>query len=239
MRVHEWNVQLLTDVAAVPRLRPDLELYGQPDQNAMKYLFKEPGRRDTVLYQPKHWYNAYHSGKDNQTEIREGQGELLVHFAGFYGNRTAAMEEWFDKIETEPDKHAIPIEKTHIKEEVDEYWSALREGKVLLHDMGLKIEKENTTTQFKAFEKLQNAISWYPWDKQRFGEARREAQTAMGQEKQAKKEEVQRENDAVMPQGQDNVWAEEEKKLQEADKAKQKLDTPPRNSEPNSANTFQ
>lgn len=239
MRVHEWNVQLLTDVAAVPRLRPDLELYGQPDQNAMKYLFREPGRRDTVLYQPKHWYNAYHSGKDNETEIREGQGELLVHFAGFYGNRTAAMEEWFDKIETEPDKHAIPMEKTHIKEEVDEYWSTLREGKVLLQDMRLKIEKENTTTQFKAFEKLQNAVSWYPWDKKRFGEARREAQTALGQEKQPKNDEVQNENDAVTPQNQENVLAEVEKKLQEADEAKQRSDPPPISDEPNAARSFQ
>ena len=204
----------------------------------MKYLFREPGRKDTVLYQPKHWYNAYHSGKDNMTEIREGQGELLVHFAGFYGNRTAAMEEWFEKIETEPEKHAIPIEQTHIKQEVDEYWSALREGKVLLQDMGIKIEKKNTTAQLKAFEKLQNAVSWYPWDKKRFEEARRQAQTAMGQEKQPKKDDLQGENYAIIPQGQENVLAEEERKLQEADKVKQKLDNSPRNGEPNSANTL-
>ena len=239
MRVHEWNVQLLTDVAAVPRLRPDLELYGQPDQNAMKYLFRESGRKDTVLYQPKHWYNAYHSGKDNVTEIREGQGELLVHFAGFYGNRTAAMQEWFEKIETEPEKYAIPMEETRIKQEVDEYWSALREGKVWLQDMGHEIEKKNTTAQLKAFETLQNAVSWYPWDKKRFEEARRQAQTAMGAEKQPNEKEIQRKNNDVVPQEQDNVLAQEEKKLQEADKAKQKLDTPPRSNEPSSVKSVQ
>ena len=233
MRLHEWNVQLLTDVAAIPRLRPDLELYGQPDQNAMKYMFKQPERRDTVVYQPKHWYNAYHSGKDNATEIREGQGELLVHFAGFYGNRTAAMEEWFDKIEAEPDKHAIPIEQTHIKQEIDEFWSKLREGKVLLQDMGPKLEQKNTTTQLKAFETLQNAVRWYPWDKKRFEEARREAQAAMEPEKKPKTEEVQRESGAVKPQEQENVLAQEEKKLQEADKAKQRSDTQSRSDEPN------
>ena len=205
----------------------------------MKYLFRELGRKNTVLYQPKHWYNAYHSGKDNETEIRDGQGELLVHFAGFYGNRTAAMEEWFDKIETEPDKYAIPIEQMHIKQEVDEFWSALREGKVLLQDMGHELEKKNTTAQLKAFENLQNAVSWYPWDKKRFEEARRQAQTAMGQEKQPKEKEIQRENDNVTPQEQENVLAEEEKKLQEADKAKQKLDNPPRSDEPNSAKSIQ
>ncbi len=128
----------------------------------MKYMFREPERKDAVVYQPRHWYNAYHMGTDNITEIREGEGELLVHFAGFYGNRTAAMEDWFEKIEKEPDKHAIPIERTHIKQEIDEFWSRLREGKVLLQDMGHEIEKKNTTRQLKAFEKLQNAVRFYP-----------------------------------------------------------------------------
>lgn len=173
------------------------------------------------------------------TEIREGQGELLVHFAGFYGNRTAAMEEWFEKIQTEPDKHAIPIEQTHLKQEVEEFWSALRDGKVLLQDMGSKIEKKNTTTQLKAFEKLQDAVRFYPWDKTRFEEARRQAQTAMDEEKQRKEKEIQKEYDGVTPYEQENVLAQEEKKLQEADKAKQRSGTPPRSDEPNSAKSLQ
>ena len=190
MRVHEWNVQLLINVAAVPRLRPDLQLHGQPDQNAMKYVFNGPGRKDNVLYQPRHWYNAYHKGKDNLTEIREGQGELLVHCAGFCGNIIAAMEDWFQKLEKEPDEHASPIEQTHMKQEVDEFWSVLREEKVLLQDMGHEIEQKNTSTQLKAFKKRQNAIRFYPWDKKRFGEAMRQTHNARDQEKQPKKEEV-------------------------------------------------
>ncbi len=60
----------------------------------------------------------------------------------------------------------------------------------------------------------------------------RHAQTAMSQEKQPKKEEIQKKYDDVTPQEQENVLAKEEKKLREADKAKQRLD------EPNSANLF-
>lgn len=29
MRVSDWNVELLTDVAAMPRLNPEIELYGR------------------------------------------------------------------------------------------------------------------------------------------------------------------------------------------------------------------
>ena len=54
----------------------------------------------------------------------------------------------------------------------------------------------------------------------------------MGQEKQPKKEDIQREYDDVAPQEQENVLAKEEKKLQEADKAKQRFETPPRSDEP-------
>ena len=172
------------------------------------------------------------------TEVREGEGELLVHFAGFYGNRTAAMEDWFEKIEKEPDKHAIPIEETHIKQEIDDFWSRLREGKLSLQDMGHEIERKNTTTQRKVFEKLQNAVRFYPWDKKRLVEAIQQAQTAMGREKQPKKEDMLGESDDVKSQEQDNVMAKEEKKLQEADKAKQGLHASPRSGETNSASLF-
>ncbi len=67
----------------------------------------------------------------------------------------------------------------------------------------------------------------------------RQARTAIGQEKQPKKEDIQREYDDVAPQEQENVLAKEEKKLQEADKAKQRFETPPRRNKPNLANPFQ
>ena len=177
MRVHEWNVNLLTDVSALPRLRPEYELFGQPDQNAMKYLFRE-GRQDNVLYEPRHWFNAYHSGKDKEIEVEAG--DLLVHFAGFYGNRSEVMGEWFDKADKEKEKYALPFEKTKLTTEIDEFWSGFRAGRKMLEEMSLDLKKQNTTAKYEAFEKLQTAVRLYPWDKKRYPGILREAQTAVG-----------------------------------------------------------
>ena len=146
----------------------------------MKYLFRQEGREDNVVYEPRHWFNGYHSGKNN--EIEATAGDLLVHFAGLYGNnRTEAMGEWFEKAEKEPDTYTVPFEKkTKLMDEIAEFWSGWRGVKTMLQEMALGLEKENTTTKYKAWEKLQTAIRLYPWDKKGFGEVMREAQTAVG-----------------------------------------------------------
>jgi hypothetical protein len=46
--------------------------------------------------------------------------------------------------------------------------------------MELGLRKENTTTKFEAYQKLQTAIRMYPCDKKRIREVTREAKTAMG-----------------------------------------------------------
>lgn len=131
MRVHEGSVNLLNDVAALPRLRPDTHLFGQPDHDAMQYLFRQEGREDNVVYEPRHWFNGYHSGKNNEIEVTAG--DLLVHFAGLYGNnRTEAMGEWFEKAEKEPDTYTVPFEKTKLMDEIAEFWSGWRDVKTML-----------------------------------------------------------------------------------------------------------
>ncbi len=177
MRVSEWSVYMLTDVSALPRLHPQIELYGQPDQNAMKHVFRWEGRPDNVIYEPRVWFNGYHSGKYNETEPRDG--DLLVHFAGYYGNRTVAMGNWFDRVEIEPETLAIPFEETKVMGEIEEFWSRLWEAKTKLQEMTLELQHHNTTTIYKASVKLLDAIRYYPWDKKKLGDAMQKAENAV------------------------------------------------------------
>lgn len=173
MRVSEWTVHFLTDVSALPRLRKEFELFGQSDQNAMKHVLRWEGRPDNVIYEPRVWFNGYHSGKDNETEPRDG--DLLVHFAGYYGNRTVAMGDWLDRVEKEPEKLAIPFGETKVIGEIEGFWSRMWEAKTRLQEMTLEMQKYNTTTVHKVSEELLDAVRYYPFDNKRLDDAMQNA----------------------------------------------------------------
>ena len=189
MRVHEWSANLLTDVSALPRLHPDMHHSANPDQDALKYLLQQDDRQDNVVYEPQHWFNSYPSAGANDTKVTPG--DLLVHLAGIYGeSRARVMGEWLEKAEKETDTYAVPFEKTNIMDEVGDFWTGWKEAKTLLLDMELKLNNENTTTKYQAYQKLQTAIRMYPCEKKRIGEVVREAKTAMGNDTLSEEKEM-------------------------------------------------
>lgn len=191
----------------------------------MKHLFRQERREDNVVYEPRHWFNSYRSGKNNETEVTAG--DLLVHFAGSYGNnRTEAMGEWFEKVEKEPGTYTVPFEKVKLMDEIEEFWSKWRGVKTMLQQMALGLEKENTTTKYKTWGKLQTAIRLYPWDKKGFGEVMHEARTAMGEDdKPEGKEMVQsQDTDEVVPEKEEQDDTQQEEQEKEILPEKEKLD---------------
>lgn len=169
---------MLNDVSALPRLRKDIDLFSSGrDRNAMKHIFKWEGREEQIVFQPRAWYNGFHSGKDNSTEVVEG--DLLVHFAGFYGNRSGGMGEWMDKLERTPEKFAVPLEETGLKEDIEDFWTTLGQAKTRLLDFTHDLHIHNTTTTRQIHEELRKVMLYDPANKDRLVKAMNAAEKAM------------------------------------------------------------
>lgn len=81
------------------------------------------------------WYNGFKGDGRAETEINEG--DMLVHFAGVNhdgeGDRKKElMSEWFAKLEQQPDKWQVPLEKTKYPREIEQFWRTYKEGKEML-----------------------------------------------------------------------------------------------------------
>ena len=72
------GVSYLCDAYSLPRLRPEIDIGGNIDQNALKYLFGQEINREYVICQPKLWYNGINGAKRAETKIN-GE-DMLVHF---------------------------------------------------------------------------------------------------------------------------------------------------------------
>lgn len=96
----------------------------------MKQAFKFGGRTDSIIFQARIWHNAYHNSNKELLEVRDG--DILVHFAGFYGNRIEAMQEWFHRVNTD-DALAVPWEETRVKKEVEDFWERVSVAKATLN----------------------------------------------------------------------------------------------------------
>jgi len=117
----------------VPMFRQDIDLGYSCDQAAMAHIFHEPDNRDSVLYQPRHWYNTY----DHHLWGYEGKkGDLLVHFPGLPNNtRHELMSHWLDDVETHPQRFEMDLENTTYIQEISSYWALLREAKSTLRSV--------------------------------------------------------------------------------------------------------
>lgn len=133
LRVHEWSIGLLTQTITLLRLRPELkdeERFGNnKDQESMKWLLEQPEFTGHIIYAPYHWFNSFHPFTWQYGEDRF-IGDLLIHWAGESpDNRPKAMEEWFEKLEKEPEKHNVPLEKSYHHASIEAFWNRLRDGK--------------------------------------------------------------------------------------------------------------
>ena len=128
MRVNDWSIKILTEVMAVPLLKPEIDLKYNAVANAMKWVFTKPEYRDHVLYQPRRWYNDFRSNEHPEAE----SGSLLVHFDGTLDENSRAIEPWLDAIEQRPSDWQVPVQDTSFPGEVEKYWRNLRVAKMEL-----------------------------------------------------------------------------------------------------------
>ena len=136
--VDEWSVELLSDAYSLRRLKPEIEISGNIEQNALQYLFGLQPNKKHIIYQPQLWYNGFKGVSRAETEINEG--DMLVHFAGvnhdYEGEKKKElMGQWFEKIEKQPDKWQVPLEKTKYPGEIKAFWRAYTEAKEMLESV--------------------------------------------------------------------------------------------------------
>ena len=128
IRVNDWSIEILTEVMAVPLLKPEIDLKYNAVANAMKWVFTKPKYRDHVLYQPRSWYNDFRSNEQPETN----SGGLLIHFDGIHDENSRAIETWLDAIEQRPSDWQVPVQDTSFPGEVEKYWRNPRVAKMEL-----------------------------------------------------------------------------------------------------------
>ena len=138
-RVDEWVIDDLTDAYAMPRLHPEVEIRGNIEQNAMKWIFSKAENKKRVVYQSQSWYNTF-SSAEHSTDLRpddDKKGDMAVHFAGINHDnegqkKKAVMETWFGKLRDDPEAWNVPLERTRYPAEVAAFWDILGQAKEAL-----------------------------------------------------------------------------------------------------------
>ena len=127
VRINEWSVKMLTEVAALPDLRKDVEIGYNAEQVAFKWVFLQAGYRQHVLYQPIEWFNGFEESHGHLPPVRDG--DMLVHFSGLKEQKFGAVQKWLDRLERAPQELQIPLENTDYQVNVDTYWTRLRDAR--------------------------------------------------------------------------------------------------------------
>ena len=130
IRINQWSVDMLVEVMAEPILRPDVD-HPFLEQGDMARTFDKPKYRDNVLYQPRHWYNAYSKGDDDDKDPEVRLGEMQIHFPGLGGSKEQFMGNWLDKVETTRD-WSKSLKNTSYSKEIPAFWGRLRDAKKML-----------------------------------------------------------------------------------------------------------
>lgn len=143
MRIHQWTVEFLADAYALPRLRPEVDLVGNVDQNALRWTSNREEYKSHVLFQPQNWYNGFQGPKGYETEIVKG--DMLVHFAGINQDyneeiKKTIMDEWFGKMKNQTQAWQVPIEQTRYPNEINDFWAVLKDARELLSTVDVRID---------------------------------------------------------------------------------------------------
>jgi len=132
LRVHEWTVQTLTEIIALPTSNPTVTLPFY-DQSAIEWICSRPGYQESFLYQPRRWWNRYHHDPDGVEA-----GNMLIHFAGvgtvFAGTATKQeiMGQFLEKVEKKPKDWMRDLSQTTYQEEIRNFWESLRRARDML-----------------------------------------------------------------------------------------------------------
>ena len=126
---------MLSDVLALPSLRPEIDLGVNTEQFAMKWVFSQLQNVKHVLYQPRHWYNGYERTDDSTPLVQNG--DMLVHFPGYLDAKEAAMRRWLEKLDLDDlngnrTSFQIDFENTIYPQQIPAYWDRLRKAQQTL-----------------------------------------------------------------------------------------------------------
>lgn len=166
VRVNEWSINFLTQVATFPHSRPDVGTSNDIDIDAMWWVLEQSENQDHVTYQPRNWYNGYDHGDRGRSEIYEG--DMQVHLVGVDSERRkeAAVHWWLSKMEKSPQKMHMPLETSGYPEKVQTFWEVLKTAKELLQQSQQRSYKlrQNLKEVKAAEEDLQNFIRFAAFD---------------------------------------------------------------------------
>jgi len=145
IRVHPWSVELMSAVVAFTTYRPDVHLTFR-DQSALDEMLKEPRFRDSVVYLPQRWFNAY-QGELNETlgPFQMRRGDFLVHFAGV-PNRDERMRLWMERAEHHLPEWEIDLIHSSYPTETHDFWEERR--------MEIETKRKALKDSVEAAEKL-------------------------------------------------------------------------------------
>ena len=129
IRINEWSINSLTQVATFPQSTPDAKTSEDVDIDAMWSVLDQPENQDHVIYQPRSWYNGFDLGDRGRSEIYEG--DMLVHLKGVDGEqrKEAAVQWWLSKIKQ---YMHLPLEISGYQEKVKIFWEVQKTAKQLL-----------------------------------------------------------------------------------------------------------
>ena len=159
-RIDEWVIDTLTDAYALPRLYPEVDIAGNIEQNAMKWIFSQEENKKHVVYQPRLWYNWFSTIVRSDKDVK---GDMLIHFSGINHDyegqmKKGVMEAWFSRL-TDPAAWALPLEKTRYPKEISTFWKHLRAAKVLLSFVGDR-SGTNILTNEHSIQLARNELKW-------------------------------------------------------------------------------
>lgn len=130
---------MLAEVAALPDLRTDVQIGYNAEQTSFKWVFRQVGYREHVLYQPIEWFNGFEQSFGHLPTVHDG--DMLIHFSGMKDLKFGAVQKWLNRLERAPHELHVPLENTNYQANVDAYWTRLRNAR----DMLQKAEEFNDT----------------------------------------------------------------------------------------------
>ena len=97
LRVHEWSVNFLNDVAAQSLLSPELHSSSSAEEDAMSWVLDRWENRDHVRYRPQNCYNGFSSVCND--EAKTGVEDQSENFNGTSkDSNVGAISRWFDSL---------------------------------------------------------------------------------------------------------------------------------------------
>jgi len=110
----------LSAVLAFHTYNPDVPLKYTEQSGLEKVMLLEEFR-DSVVYMPQRWFNAFPTGR--RKDAAHKAGDLLIHFASNRdGSRLDRMTKWMDIIDQHLPEWEVPLEQSSLPGDVRKFW---------------------------------------------------------------------------------------------------------------------